>query len=40
MMNSWATGENLVIDLADHEGGSIILTGFDITNLDASDFIF
>ncbi len=32
--------QSLVIDLADHEGGSIILTGFDITDLDASDFIF
>ena len=32
--------ENLVIDLADRDGGSIILQGFDIAGLDAHDFIF
>ena len=31
---------NVVIDLSGQGGGAIIVSGFDIANLDASDFIF
>ena len=30
----------VIIDLSGHDGGTILLQGFDIANLDASDFIF
>ena len=30
----------LIIDMSAHDGGTILLVGFDITNLDASDFLF
>ena len=33
-------GDNVVIDLSGQSGGSIVLSDFDIANLDASDFLF
>ena len=33
-------GSDVVVDLTGHGGGTIRLTGFDINNLDASDFVF
>ncbi len=30
----------LIIDMSAHDGGTILLVDFDITNLDASDFLF
>lgn len=30
----------VIIDLTDHEGGTILLEGFDSANLDAADFLF
>ena len=35
-----ADGDDVVIDLTAHGGGTIRLAGFDIANLDASDFLF
>ena len=32
--------EGTTIDLSDHRGGTILLAGFDIANLDATDFLF
>ncbi|MYH69141.1 MAG: hypothetical protein F4147_03200 [Gammaproteobacteria bacterium] len=32
--------DGAVIDLTEHGGGTILLEGFDIANLDASDFLF
>ena len=32
-------GDNVVIDLSDYAGGTIVLSGFDLANLDAADFI-
>ena len=32
--------DGVAIDLADHGGGTILLEGFDIANLDATDFLF
>ncbi|MDE0511264.1 MAG: M10 family metallopeptidase [Gammaproteobacteria bacterium] len=32
--------EGTTIDLSEHGGGTILLAGFDIANLDASDFLF
>ena len=29
-----------IIDLSEHGGGTVLLAGFDIANLDASDFLF
>ncbi len=31
---------NVTIDLSEHGGGTILLEGFDIANLDATDFLF
>ena len=30
---------NVTIDLSEHGGGTILLVGFDIANLDATDFL-
>ena len=30
---------NVMIDLSEHGGGTILLVGFDIANLDATDFL-
>lgn len=36
-----SSAENgVLIDLSAHDGGTITLDGFDINNLDASDFLF
>ena len=35
-----ADGDDVVIDLTAHGGGTIRLADFDIENLDASDFLF
>ena len=32
--------QGTTIDLSAHDGGTILLAGFDITNLDATDFLF
>ena len=32
--------DGVAIDLADYGGGTILLEGFDIANLDATDFLF
>ncbi len=32
--------DGVAIDLSDHGGGTILLEGFDIANLDATDFLF
>ena len=35
-----SVADSVSIDLADHGGGTILLEGFDIANLDATDFLF
>ena len=35
-----ATDDGVTIDLTAHGGGKIVLDGFDIANLDATDFLF
>ena len=32
--------DGITIDLSDHDGGTIFLEGFDMTKLDAADFLF
>ena len=35
-----SVADGVAIDLAAHGGGTILLEGFDIANLDATDFLF
>ena len=35
-----ADGDNAIIDLSAHGGGSIVLHNFDVDDLDAGDFVF
>ena len=39
-VHATAVSGGVRLDLSAHEGGTILLRGFDLADLDASDFLF